>query len=150
NTVVLHIHPSVSKVTQQDKTIQLGQTAPNTNNTLNLPLARSTIRESDNIVRAKDGQIVVIGGLMTNRTNEVIVGTPGLSNIPFVGSLFRRTSQVSTKSELVILLRPLVATNINITRQLENEKREFKILRRPFHAGGLPRIFGNEAERNPD
>lgn len=150
STVVLHIHPSVSRVTQQDKTIQLGQTAPGTNNTLQLPLARSTIRESDNIVRAKNGQIIVIGGLMTNRTNEVIIGTPGLSNIPFVGSLFRRTSQVSVKSELVILLRPIVATNQNVIRELENEKREFKILRRPFHVGGLPRVFGNEAERNPD
>ncbi len=150
STVVLHIHPSVSLVTQQDKTIQLGQTAPGTNNTLQLPLARSTIRESDNIVRAKNGQIIVIGGLMTNNTNEIVVGTPGLSKLPFVGSLFRRTSQVSTKSELVILLRPMVATNKNIVNSLENEKREFKILKRPFHAGGLPHIFGNEAERDGD
>ncbi len=150
STVVLHIHPSVSLVTQQDKTIQLGQTAPNTNNTLNLPLARSTIRESDNIVRAKNGQIVVIGGLMTNNTSEIIVETPGLGRIPWVGSFFRRTSQVSKKTELVILLRPIVATNNNIVAKLEDEKREFKILKRDMHFGGLPHVFGNEAERSPD
>lgn len=147
NTVVLHIHPSVSKVTQQTKQIGLGSGTTGTPNTLSLPLAFSTIRESDNIVRARNGQIIVIGGLMSNHTTETIVGTPGLSNIPFVGSLFRRTAQRSIKSELVILLRPVVATNKTEINMLENEKREFKILKRPFHAGGLPHVFGNEAER---
>lgn len=150
NTVVLHIHPSVSKVTQQTKEIGLGSGTTGSPNTLSLPLAYSTIRESDNIVRAKNGQIIVIGGLMTNFTKETIVGTPGISNIPFVGSLFRRTAQVSIKSELVILLRPVVTSNKTQINMLENEKRQFKILKRPFHAGGLPHIFGNEAERTAD
>jgi MSHA biogenesis protein MshL len=150
STVVLHIHPSISRVTQQNKRIGLGQTAPGTDNTLNLPLAYSTIRESDNVVRAKDGQIIVIGGLMTNVSREEVIETPGVSRIPFLGSLFRRTRQTSAKSELVILLRPIVATNKNYISALETEKRQFKILKRPFHAGGLPHVFGNEAERNPD
>jgi MSHA biogenesis protein MshL len=150
NTVVLHIHPSVSKVTQQTKIIGLGTGTSGTPNNLSLPLAFSTIRESDNVVRAKNGQIIVIGGLMTNFTREEIVATPGVSKIPFIGSLFRRTAQKSIKSELVILLRPIVATNKHYINSLENEKREFKILKRPFHAGGLPHVFGNEAERAPD
>lgn len=150
NTVVLHIHPSVSKVTQQTKIIGLGTGTSGAANNLSLPLAFSTIRESDNIVRAKNGQIIVIGGLMTNYTTEEIIETPGIGKIPFVGALFRRTAQKSIKSELVILLRPIVATNKAFINSLENEKREFKILRRPLHAGGLPRVFGNEAERTPD
>jgi MSHA biogenesis protein MshL len=150
NTVVLHIHPSVSKVTQQNKLIGLGSSTTGSPNTLNLPLAFSTIRESDNIVRAKNGQIIVIGGLMTNFTSEQIVETPGLGKIPFVGTLFRRTSQKSIKSELVILLRPVVASNRNIIDRLENDKRELKILKRPMHFGGLPRVFGNEGERAED
>ncbi len=113
-------------------------------------MAFSTIRESDNIVRAKNGQIIVIGGLMSNYSREDLIETPGVSRIPFIGSLFRRTAQKSIKSELVILLRPLVASNKNFTSSMEKEKREFKILKRPFHAGGLPHVFGNEAERNPD
>lgn len=147
NTVILHIHPSVSKVTQQNKEIELGASTNGAPNNLNLPLAFSTIRESDNIVRAKNGQVVVIGGLMTNYTTETIIGTPGLSKIPFVGALFRRTAQRSIKSELVILLRPMVASNKTQIGLLENEKRNFKILKRPLHFGGLPRVFGNEAER---
>ena len=150
NTVVLHIHPSVSKVTQQNKVIGLGSGTTGSPNTLNLPLAFSTIRESDNIVRAKNGQIIVIGGLMTNFTTEEIIGTPGISKLPFVGALFRRTAQRSIKSELVILLRPIVATNKAFVNSLENEKRQFKIIKRPMHAGGLPHVFGNEAERTTD
>src|SRR3990167_8075033 len=96
-TIILHIHPSVSKVTEQTKTIVLGSTSSGSANNLKLPLAFSTIRESDNIVKAKNGQVVVIGGLMQNNTSETIVATPGLGNIPFFGALFRRTAQKSVK-----------------------------------------------------
>ncbi len=148
DTVVLHIHPSVSKVTEQIKVIGLGSNAVGSPNNLTLPLANSTIRESDNIVRAKNGQVVVIGGLMQNATTESIASTPWLSNIPFFGSIFRRTHQVSVKSELLILLRPIIANNRSFTNELKEEKKSFQMLRRPFHTGSLPKIFGNEAERS--
>jgi MSHA biogenesis protein MshL len=147
NEVILHIHPSVSVVKEQTKSIQLGAGPTGTPNELVLPLAASTIRESDNIVRAKNGQVVVIGGLMQNNMQEVVAGTPGISKIPFIGALFRRTQQISSKSELVILLRPIVATNQAMIKSLETEKKSFQSLKRPFHAGGLPKIFGNEGER---
>lgn len=146
NEVVLHIHPSVSRVTQQTKTIGLGSTGTQANN-LVLPLAFSTIRESDNIVKAKNGQVIVIGGLMQNNMREVIAATPWISKVPFIGFAFRRTEQVSSKSELVILLRPIIANNCNEIKMLDHEKKTFQIFKRPFHAGALPRVFGNEAER---
>ena len=148
NTVVLHIHPSVSLVKEQIKVIGLGSSAANTPNNLTLPLAFSTIRESDNIVRAKNGQVVVIGGLMQNNMVENIAETPWLGKLPFIGAVFRRTEQQSSKSELVILLRPIVATNHNMTESIENTKKNFEILRRPFHASSIPKVFGNEAERS--
>ncbi len=55
--VTLHVRPTVSRVQDQNKIIQLGQ-----DNTFNLPLALSTTRQSDSIVRARSGQVVVIGG----------------------------------------------------------------------------------------
>jgi MSHA biogenesis protein MshL len=146
NEIILHIHPSVSLVKQQEKTIQLGQTAVNTPNTLTLPLALSTIRESDNVVRAKNGQIIVIGGLMQNTMVEETAGTPGLSRIPFFGALFRRTAQVSTKNELVILLRPIIATQDAWVNDLEETDRNFASVRRGNHQGGLADVFGNEGE----
>lgn len=146
STVILHIHPSVSKVTEQTKEVGLGSTG-NTNNTLTLPLAFSTIRESDNIVRAKNGQVIVIGGLMQNNMTEILASTPAVSNIPFFGTFFRRTKQQAQKSELVILLRPIIVTNKTVITKLQEEGNNVQMLQRPFHVGGFPLVFGNEAER---
>lgn len=101
--VTLHIHPSVSEVNEKIKEINLNET-----NNLTIPLAQSTIRESDSIVRAKSGQVVVIGGLMQNQTRDQTSSVPLLGDLPLVGALFRHKSQVTRKSELVILLRPVV------------------------------------------
>ncbi|XOV84055.1 MAG: pilus (MSHA type) biogenesis protein MshL [bacterium] len=98
NEVILHVHPTVSEVTEQLKLIG-GQL---------VPLASSTIRESDSIVKASSGQIVVIGGLMQNSSRDVNAGVPWLKQLPVVGSLFKQKNQSSIKSELVILLKPIV------------------------------------------
>ena len=100
--VTLHIHPTVSDVTDQQKNLTVsGETDI-------LPLAFSEIRESDSIVKARSGQIIVIGGLMRNSMVEESFGTPGLSRIPGLGNLFKSRRAVERKTELVILLKPVV------------------------------------------
>jgi MSHA biogenesis protein MshL len=102
-TVLLHIHPTVSEVSDQSKRVSFG------NSTSDLPLAFSQIRESDSVVRARSGQIIVIGGLMreTRKRNDYKV--PGLGSIPVVGNLFKSKRDTSSTVELVLLLRPIVA-----------------------------------------
>ncbi len=102
DNVILHIHPTVSEVVEQVKTFTIGGEIQS------LPLAQSSVRESDSIVRAKSNQIIVIGGLMQNTTRKRTAGTPFLSSLPVVGSLFRHKVESNRKSELVILLRPIV------------------------------------------
>jgi len=104
NEIILHIHPSVSLVTTVNKTVDIGGTG----GTMNLPLASSSVSETDSIVRARDGQIVAIGGLMRQATFDDRSGLPGLSRS---SPLFGQTSQRSEKRELVILLRPTVVDN---------------------------------------
>jgi MSHA biogenesis protein MshL len=140
--IILHIHPSVSEVNEQVKSIGLSNTA-----TLTVPLAVSTIRESDSIVRAQNGQIVVIGGLMQNNTREDVASVPLLGDIPFVGSLFRHTRQSSSKSELVILLKPIVVGENTWRKELQRTGETYRDLRRGFHYGGKQEVFGSEAER---
>ncbi len=101
--VILHIHPTISEVTEQIKDINV-----TSNNQLTVPLARSTIRESDTIVRARSGQVVVIGGLMKDSRRDDIAKTPVMGDLPLVGAAFQHKRQRSAKSELVILLRPHV------------------------------------------
>ncbi len=100
--IVLHVHPTISKVTDQQKNITVSDQS------LILPLAFSTVRESDSIIHAKSGEIVVIGGLMSNTLVEKISATPILSSIPILGELFKHRSEEEVKSELVILLKPIV------------------------------------------
>ncbi len=102
NNIVLHIHPAVSTITQKDKTFSVfGQG-------FTLPLASSTIQESDNIVRAQSAQIVVIGGLMREASTDDQASVPLLGDIPIVGNLFKHRKITRVKRELVILLRPTV------------------------------------------
>lgn len=103
--VILHIHPTVSEVTEQTKTFTVDS---GDEGTFSLPLAFSSVRESDSIIRARNGQVVVIGGLMKDNTQQDRIGTPVLSRIPLIGDLFGSRQETSTKTELVILLRPIV------------------------------------------
>jgi MSHA biogenesis protein MshL len=100
--VILHIHPTVSEVSDQSKQLTVsGQTDT-------LPLALSEVRESDSIVRAKSGQIIAIGGLMRNASHKSQFSTPLLGKVPGLKRLFGSSREVETKTELVILLRPIV------------------------------------------
>jgi MSHA biogenesis protein MshL len=101
--VILHVHPAISNVVEKTKAIDLGSLG-----NFRLPLAASTVNETDSIVRIGDGQIVAIGGLMIQAANNTKNGVPGLQDAPVVGTLFRQTSDVSSKRELVILIKPTV------------------------------------------
>lgn len=105
NNIVLHIHPSVSAVTEKTKSLTVS------GESFSLPLALSTIQESDNIVRAQSGQIVVIGGLMKEASTDQDASVPVLADVPVVGNLFKHKKLTRIKKELVILLKP---TSINI------------------------------------
>ncbi|MGH8298035.1 MAG: pilus (MSHA type) biogenesis protein MshL [Steroidobacteraceae bacterium] len=102
--VLLHIHPIVSVVTNQTVTLEVQGTADV------LPLAQSSVRESDSIVRARSGQVIVIGGLMQQTVDKQQYKTPLLGDIPGVGRLFRSEQDTKSKVELVILLRALVVS----------------------------------------
>jgi MSHA biogenesis protein MshL len=115
--VLMHIHPTVSDVTDQQKELSVrGQTD-------SLPLALSQIRESDSIVRARSGQVIVIGGLMRQTRRDQHYKTPLLGDIPGVGRLFRSERNQTSTVELVILLRPLVVADDDWS-QLVNESNE--------------------------
>lgn len=120
--VVLHIHPTVVEVKEKTKQISTSSAT-----SLSVPLAVSTIRESDSIIRAKSGQVVIIGGLMQNSTSDSEARVPLLGDIPVIGNLFRHKKQVTRKSELVILLKPIVVErDEQWTSQINKTRGRFK------------------------
>lgn len=120
--IILHIHPTVSTVTEQTKNISVA-----TGSSLSVPLAVSSIRESDSIIRAKSGQVVIIGGLMQNSVESRVSKVPLLGDIPLLGALFRHTQEITKKSELVILLKPVVMdTDEQMNEYVRSVKSRFK------------------------
>lgn len=103
--VILHIHPVVSSIDDQVKSFTIG------GSDFSLPLALRQIRESDSIVRAQSGQVVVLGGLMQERSQDTDSKRPGLGDVPLLKSLFKNKSTERVKTELVILMRPIVVDN---------------------------------------
>lgn len=114
--VLLHVHPAVIDVTEEHKEIDYGTKR------LTLPLATSSIRESDSVIRAQDGDVVVIGGLMKSNNVEQVSKVPFLGDVPALGHLFRNTTQLTQKTELVILLKPSVVGINTWQKELERSR----------------------------
>lgn len=110
--VILHIHPVVSEVTDQQKVFTVGDQE------FALPLALRGVRESDSIVKAANGQVIVLGGLMTESNNNLDGKRPLLGDIPGINALFRTKNKSKSKTELVILLRPIVVDDKTWDAQL--------------------------------
>ena len=100
--VILHVHPTITEVSERQKNVVLNS------GTLTVPLAFSSVRETDSIIRAKSGQVVVIGGLMQSQKRITSSGIPYLRDLPIIGALFGQNRETTVQSELVILIQPRV------------------------------------------
>lgn len=67
------------------------------------------------MVRAEDGQTIIIAGMMQDKKKETVTRVPFLGNIPGLGAIFRHTDREKEKTELVILLTPTVLVGKEIT-----------------------------------
>jgi len=130
--IILHVHPAVSLVTTNERTVNLGTAV----GSMTLPLASSTISETDSIVRLRDGEIAAIGGLMKRESRDTGSGVPGVSHIPGLGFLFKNSDASRLKQELVILLKP---TLIKQQSDWLDTAREAGARMREFSAGPAPR-----------
>ncbi len=120
--ITLHVHPAVSEVSDQQKIITVGD------RDVILPLARSTVRETDSVIRAESGQIVVIGGLIQDTSEDNNSAVPFLSEIPLLGELFKQRRFKSRKSELVILLRPVVTGSEQMSADVSSSRERMQVL----------------------
>ena len=119
NNIILHVHPQVSRVIEQRKVVDLGALGVFT-----LPLASSSINETDTIVRVQDGNIVAIGGLMRQESLTAGSQVPGLGDVPGLGLLFQQRNTRTTKSEIVILLKPTIVRSDGNWQQDLSDTRE--------------------------
>lgn len=88
--ITMRVHPAVSTITA----ISAG----------NLP--QTSTREAETTVRVKDGETVVIGGLIRDEMSKVVQEVPFLSKLPLIGELFRTTSTDHRHSEIMVFITP--------------------------------------------
>lgn len=110
--VTMHVRPSVSNVTENPRVVSLG-----TLGNFLLPLASSSVNETDTVVRVRDGYIVAIGGLMHQSQDNEKSQVPFVGDLPVIGNLFRQNNRVMKKTELVFLIKPTVIKNDSDWRQ---------------------------------
>ncbi|MDF1760055.1 MAG: secretin N-terminal domain-containing protein [Coxiellaceae bacterium] len=123
--ITLHIHPIVSRVEEDQRKFTVS------NKEQDLPLAKTTVRESDSVVKAKDGQVIVIGGLMEDLSNNNVGTTPGVDQTVFK-PLFSRNNFKATKNELVILLRARIVRRNSWNRDMKSAQRGFNTAKPSF------------------
>jgi len=119
SNIILHVHPQVSTVVERQKSVNLGSLG-----VFQLPLASSSINETDTIVRVQDGNIVAIGGLMRQESVSDRSQVPGVGDQPGIGALFRQRGTSQVKSELVILIKPTIVHSDRNWQQDIAETRE--------------------------
>lgn len=121
--VTLTIRPTISQKIADavDPGTQLaasffGNDAQNVTNTV--PVIR--VREMESVLKLVDGQIGVLGGLMQDDIKTGDREIPGLSKLPIIGDLFFNTEEFTTsKTELVIFLRPVVVSDPSVNTDLK-------------------------------
>ena len=104
-TIIMNIHPSITEKTGE-------KTAPDGKSTF--PLL--SVRETDTTVRIKDGQTIIIAGLMAEKKEDGYIGVPFLQSIPLLGSLFRYKTSLKRNTELVIMITP----TLQVGRRVED------------------------------
>lgn len=71
-------------------------------------------REMDSVLRLRNRQTAIIGGLIQDSNDKNRSGVPGLSAIPWLGDLFSYRNDTVRKSELIIFIRPIIVTNPDV------------------------------------
>lgn len=106
-------------MSERNKTISFGDLGIYT-----LPYASTKVKESDSIVRVRDGMIVAIGGLMSEAQTDDVDKIPMVGEIPVLGHFFKQTGRTMSKRELVILLKPTLIQDDSDWRQDLEETQE--------------------------
>ncbi len=102
------------------------------------------VRTRDLVVQAvsvKDGESMVIGGLVDSRDTSNEQKIPGLADLPIVGAMFRASSRSSSKSELLILITPHILNQLELT-PIHRIDRDFQALEDTKNKGvPLPKVY---------
>ena len=121
-SVILNVRPTISRVVNRvedpNPTLRFAPDGTPLDHPISSSIPEIRVREMESVLRMHHGQIAVLGGLMQNSAEGNISSIPGASTVPLIGEAFRSRSRVSSKTELVIFLRPTIIRNPDIHEDL--------------------------------
>ena len=79
-------------------------------------------REIETTVLVDNNQIIVLGGLIDEDTQEVVSKVPLLGSIPLLGRIFQSSSTSTSTKNLMVFLKPTILTNSDIANEISLEK----------------------------
>jgi type II secretory pathway component GspD/PulD (secretin) len=104
--IKLTVKPSITPDGYIETEIQ--PTVSNLLELINNQYPRTAERSADVTVRVKDGNTIVIGGMVDENSRTSIIKVPLLGDIPLIGQMFRQTSTDRSKKEVVIMITPKI------------------------------------------
>jgi MSHA biogenesis protein MshL len=107
DTVLLSVRPSITRLLLPANDPTPGLAFPNS-------IPQTSTREMESILKIQNNQIAVLGGLMEDQINKTTNEVPLLGHIPLLGNLFKNRDDTTTKTELVIFLRPIVIKSASV------------------------------------
>ncbi len=118
DTVLLNIRPSITRLlgyvndpnpSLANPCLGIGTCAGVVNR-----IPQTSTREMESVLKIGNNQIAVLGGLMEDNMNKLTDEVPMLARVPLLGNLFQNRNDTTTKTELVIFLKPHVIKNASV------------------------------------
>ncbi len=130
-SVILNVRPTISrKMTEEIQD-------PNPDLKIASKIPQIRIREMESVLQVGSGNTVILGGLMEDEFSKTSDNVPVMHKLPIIGKLFSSKDDNSTRTELIIFLRPTVITNASLE---SDELKSFK----QFLPDQLPTVSADE------
>ncbi|MGA7593820.1 MAG: pilus (MSHA type) biogenesis protein MshL [Gallionella sp.] len=107
DTVLINVRPSITRLLTP-------ASDPTPNLAFQNSIPQTSTREMESILKIQNNQIAVLGGLMEDSINKNTSEVPLLAHIPLLGNLFQNRDDVTSKTELVIFIRPVVIKTASV------------------------------------
>lgn len=134
-SISLAVRPTVTRITEfvNDPGVAFAVADANLPFNIESPVPVVSVQEFDSVIQMNNGQAIVMGGLIQDRTITQQNAVPVLSEVPVFGSLFKNHSDRIEKTELVVLLKAtIIKGNGNVTPTDKDMYRSFSQDRHPF------------------
>ena len=120
--LILRIRPQISEGGLVKMQIYEESSALDATTLNNINGPSYTKRSVDSSVLVHDGQLIVLGGLLSDNYSDSMEKTPWLAEIPYLGALFRYESKARIKDNLMLFLRPYVIRTAEQSDALTNDR----------------------------